>query len=77
MWPLWSQKNIYLAPYFRYERINTQFRVPSLPGRAADPTRDVSILEAGLTFKPHPQVAVKLSYRDSSNDAGTLSFLKL
>jgi len=68
-WPLVAKSNLYLAPYFRYERFNTQFRTGALAGRAADRTQDVTIFEAGLTFKPHPQIVLKLSYRDTSNAA--------
>jgi hypothetical protein len=69
LWPLFSRKNLYLAPYFRVERLSTQHRVPTIAGRVADSSLDLRIFEAGITFKPHPQVVVKLSYRDSSNAA--------
>ena len=67
---MWSRKNLYLAPYFRFECYNTQFRAPEVAGRPVDPSLDVTIVEAGITFKPHPQVVVKLSYRDTSTEAG-------
>jgi hypothetical protein len=70
-WPLLSRKNLYFAPYFRYERYNTQHRTPGVGGRAPDETLDASVLEGGITFKPHPQVVVKLTYRDSYNEAGS------
>ena len=68
--PLLSKKSLYLAPYFRCERLNTQFRVPTVAGRTGDGAQDVTIFEAGITFKPHPQIAFKVSYRDSSNEGG-------
>jgi hypothetical protein len=70
-WPLVSRRRLYLAPYFRYERLNTQHATPEILGRVHDAKLDTTILEAGLTFKPHPQVVVKLSYRDSFNEAGS------
>jgi len=68
-WPLLSRKNLYLAPYIRYERYNTQYRTPEIAGRTLDGALDVSLVETGFTFKPHPQVVVKLNYRDSFNAA--------
>src|SRR5205823_12031308 len=65
LWPLLHSSNLYLAPYFRFERYNTQYRVPDVPGRTADPSFDVTVAEAGLTFKPHPQIVVKATYRDT------------
>jgi hypothetical protein len=72
LWPLFSKRNLYLAPYFRYERYNTQYETPEISGRAPNLALDVSIVEAGLTFKPHPQIVVKLTYRDTSNAADAL-----
>jgi hypothetical protein len=71
LWPLFSPKNIYLAPYFRFERYSTQYKTPAVAGRTPDASLDTTVVEAGLTFKPHPQVVVKLNYRDVSNGAGT------
>lgn len=70
-WPLLSRRNMYLAPYVRFERYNTQYKVPELPGRPADASLSTSIIEAGFTYKPHPQVVVKLNYRDTRNEKGT------
>lgn len=52
----------YLAPFFRFEWFDTQLDVPS--GFATDGTKDVRLYTPGLTFKPHPNVALKLDYRN-------------
>lgn len=70
LFPLLSKKSQYLAPYFRFEAYNTQWGVPELAGRSAERARNVRIFEAGLTYKPNPQIVLKLSYRDSSSEAG-------
>jgi hypothetical protein len=52
----------YLAPFFRYERFDTQESVPF--GFERDRTKDTTLYTVGLTYKPHPQVALKLDYRN-------------
>lgn len=59
----------YLAPFFRYEAFDTQHRVPA--GLLPDLTRDVILRTSGLTWKPDPQLAIKLDHRDFSRAAGT------
>ena len=68
--PLFGAYDLYLAPYFRFERFDTQAGIPTLAGRTANPALDRTNIEAGLTFKPHPQVAIKLNYKDRQ-DNGT------
>jgi hypothetical protein len=58
--PGWRRQ--YLAPFFRFERLDTQDSVPS--GRVPDRSRDQEVYTVGLTYKPHPQVALKLDYRN-------------
>lgn len=52
----------YLAPFIRYERYNTQSRVPE--GFTASGKYDVTVTTMGLTYKPIPQVAIKADYRN-------------
>jgi hypothetical protein len=59
----------YLAPWFRYSKIDTQHSIPS--GFTRDKTQDRDIFEVGLAYKPIPQVVLKLDYRNLDNAAGT------
>ena len=65
----WYVSAGYLAPYVVYETYNTQASVPA--GRLASPANDRSTLAFGLTWKPHPNVAFKVDYRDNKNSAGS------
>ena len=56
----------YLAPFFRYENYDTQDAVPR--GFTRVPGNDVQLYSVGLDYKPHPQVVLKLEYRNF--DAG-------
>ncbi len=58
-----------LIPYVRYERLNTQDRVPA--GFTADPANDRRILAVGAAWKPIPNVAVKTDYQIQRNQAKT------
>jgi hypothetical protein len=58
--PDWTQQ--YLAPFFRYENLDPMESAPAGFGR--DRTRDTEVYTAGITYKPHPQVALKLDYRN-------------
>lgn len=60
----------YFAPWFRYSQFNTQQDVPT--GFAADDSYDRQIFEVGLTYKPIPQVVLKLDYRNQDAKAGSL-----
>jgi len=55
----------YLAPFFRYEIYDTQDDVPS--GFARVPGRDVQVYAVGVSYKPLPQVVLKLDYRNFQN----------
>jgi hypothetical protein len=62
----------YLAPFFRYEKYDTQFEVPS--GFASNPANDRQLLTLGFSYKPIPNVVIKVDYQfrddeaDSAND---------
>ena len=59
----------YLAPFVRYEKYNTQYRVPS--GFFTNLANDRQSLAFGINYKPIPQVVIKADYRWNDNDAGT------
>ena len=65
---LWKDTTQYLAPFFRYERYNTLAAVPN--GFANDKSWDRWIYQAGLTYKPIPNISVKADYRNF-HSAGT------
>jgi len=59
-----------LAPFLRYELVNTQDEVPA--GYTAKLSRDRTVQTVGIGFHPHPDVAIKLEYRslDPRSSAG-------
>lgn len=59
----------YLAPFFRYERYDTQQDTPR--GWRNDAANSRVEYTAGMTFKPVPQVAVKADYQWLLNQART------
>ena len=52
-----------VEPFYRYERVNTQQAVRSAAG-PANPDRDQRFHVVGIQYKPHPQVVLKLDYRN-------------
>ena len=56
-----------LIPFVRWERMNLQQGVAS--GVVADPANDLSIVTAGFSWKPIPQIAVKACYDRIHNGA--------
>jgi len=58
-----------LSPFLRYERLNTQDRVPA--ALTADKALDQTLWTFGVGFKPDPRVAFKLDYQNRNNEAGT------
>jgi hypothetical protein len=58
-----------LFPFVRYERLDTQHRVPE--GFSADPANDRTIVTGGLTYKPIANVAIKVDFQNFRNDART------
>jgi hypothetical protein len=71
LWPWLAKGAFYLAPYFRYERLDTQASVPDIAGRSKNPDSKRRVIEAGLSFKPHPQIVLKGSYRNINSSADT------
>ncbi|HEY6101014.1 MAG TPA: hypothetical protein VIW03_16375, partial [Anaeromyxobacter sp.] len=59
----------YLAPFVRLEKYDLNARVPA--GASRNPDLDVSVVTAGVTYKPIPTVVVKADWqrRDSAADA--------
>ncbi|HEX6851335.1 MAG TPA: hypothetical protein VF139_07980 [Candidatus Polarisedimenticolaceae bacterium] len=58
-----------LIPFVRYERFNTQDRVPE--GFTADPANDVTVTTVGASWKPIPNIAIKLDWNKFENEART------
>ncbi|MFQ5719186.1 MAG: hypothetical protein ACE5IK_06525 [Acidobacteriota bacterium] len=58
-----------LIPFVRYEAFDTQDEVPA--GFTRDPANDVEIWTYGLSYKPIPNVVLKVDYQDYDNEAGT------
>jgi|UniRef100_A0A7C2N9X3 hypothetical protein len=56
-----------LAPFIRYEKINTQKTMPA--GFAANPANDQKILTLGVAFQPLPQIIFKLDAQNVQNRA--------
>lgn len=52
----------YLAPFFRFERYNTQAKVPS--GFTPDRSKDRKLYTMGISYKPIPNVVLKMDYRN-------------
>lgn len=60
----------YLAPFFRYEQLDTIASAPT--GFADDPTKDRQIFQFGLQYKPIPNVVIKADYRNFVAKKGDL-----
>jgi hypothetical protein len=60
----------YLAPFFRFEKMDTIAKVPT--GFADDLTQDREIYQFGLQYKPIPNVVIKADYRNFIAKQGTL-----
>jgi hypothetical protein len=58
-----------LIPFVRHERLNTQDRVPE--GFQANPANDVTLTTLGASWKPIPNVAIKLDWNRFENEART------
>jgi len=58
-----------LIPFLRYEDFDTQAAVPA--GFLRDPANDRTSWTFGLSYKPHPNVVLKLDWHDEDNAAGT------
>lgn len=56
----------YLTPFVRFEKYDTQYRVPS--GFQRNPANDRITVTYGLSYKPIPNVVVKLDFQDRRNE---------
>ena len=54
------------SPFCRYEKYNTQDQVAA--GFSADPANDVNVRTCGVTYKPIPNLAVKLDAMNFNNE---------
>ncbi len=61
----------YLAPFFRYEQLDTIAKAPN--GFADDKTKDRRIFQVGLQYKPIPNVVIKADYRNFVAKEGPLA----
>ena len=66
----WENTTQYLAPFFRYERLNTMSKAPA--GYNVDLTKDWEIFQVGLQYKPIPNVVIKADYRNYVAKQGLL-----
>lgn len=60
---------ISLAPFYRFEKLNTQDAVPA--GFLADPARNQTMQVIGVELKPIPNIVVKADYQFTANRART------
>ncbi len=58
-----------LIPFFFFETYDTHAAVA--PGFVRNNANNRTTMAAGLSYKPHPNVAFKIDYRDNSNKANT------
>lgn len=58
---VWQSGEMTLTPFVRYEKFNTQSKMPA--GFTADPANADRVTTVGLSFKPHPQVVFKADYQ--------------
>ncbi|MFI5362252.1 MAG: hypothetical protein ACHQ49_09810 [Elusimicrobiota bacterium] len=59
----------YVSPFFRYERYDTQAKVPS--GYQRNLANDRTVYTMGVSYKPIPRVVLKADYQVRTNHAGT------
>lgn len=59
----------YVSPFARYERYNTQGKVPG--GYQSDPANDRTVYTMGVNYKPIPRVVLKADYQVRHNRADT------
>jgi hypothetical protein len=70
--PLWNPDSEYeLDLFFRYEYVDTQNEIPGSFERDRSQPRKLFI--PGIHFKPHPEVVLKLDYRNIENWEGESS----
>ncbi len=59
----------YLAPFVRYEKYDSQQRVPA--GFLKNPANKRTEYTLGLTYKPYPNTALKADWQNMKDDANT------
>ena len=57
----------YLTPFFRYEKFDTQEKVPA--GYERDPANERTQYTFGINYKPIPNVVIKAEYQNLDNAA--------
>jgi hypothetical protein len=57
-----------LAPYARFEKLDTQ---ESVPGGSENPANEHTVLTFGAAFRPHPNAVLKAERQQRSNEAET------
>ncbi|GAW87901.1 hypothetical protein bplSymb_SCF26801P001 [Bathymodiolus platifrons methanotrophic gill symbiont] len=60
----------YLAPFFRYEKFDTNATAPV--GYVDDLSYDQDIFQVEFNYKPIPEVVIKLDYRNRNAKQGTV-----
>ncbi len=58
-----------LIPYLRWERLDTQKKVPE--GWSANPANDRQLMTLGLAYQPIEQLIFKAEFQNIENEAGT------
>ncbi|WP_305908953.1 hypothetical protein Q9L42_008075 [Methylomarinum sp. Ch1-1] len=69
---LFPETTQYLAPFFRYERLDTVASVAAGNAFGDDPTMDRQIFQVGVNYKPIPNVVIKADYRNWDSEGGDL-----
>jgi hypothetical protein len=64
-----SSTRVSLLPYYRWERVDTQARMPAGFDRSGATRRTLNTL--GIELKPIPNVVLKIDYQITTNDAKT------
>ncbi|WP_031433693.1 hypothetical protein [Methylomarinum vadi] len=67
---LFPESAQYLAPFFRYEQLDTVASAPA--GFMDDLSKDKEIFQVGLQYKPIPNVVIKADYRNWDSEGGDL-----
>jgi len=60
-----------LSPFIRFERLDTQADVPA--GFTPNRSRDLTVINLGLSYKPIPNVVIKLDYRNLDAEVGQIA----
>ena len=68
-WYVEGSYDLPVSPYIRYERLDTQRRVPL--GFERDPLNNRRIATVGVSFRPISQTVIKTDYQKIKTGAGT------